>query len=165
MSLDRFRALMSELGAGLGAPDMTPDEDGYIALTFDDVELHLQYEDDEAQVVAFTRLGEAEVTRSGQIYGMLLGANLFWQGTNGATFSIEPDSGLVFLADRHAVDSLSLERLNDWLENLLDTTVYWRKRLVAANAGGPLEDVELPSMPESEAAPTTSADPTFILRA
>jgi hypothetical protein len=169
MSLATFKALVSELGAGLGVPAMAADDDGYVALTFDDMELHLQHEADADEIVVFTRLGEVEIDRAAEIYGMLLGANLFWQGTRGATFSVEPDLGVVFLADRQPAGGMALERLNEWLEHFLDTTDYWRKRLAAANAGGPLIDVEVPGG-DSPAPPNGGGQggpggPDFMLRA
>ena len=92
------------LGGRLGAPDMAADDEGYIGLTFDGVETHLQYDTERDEVVAFTRLLEVDVERAAEIYGMLLGANMFWQGTNGATLSVEPDSGMAFLADRRSLE-------------------------------------------------------------
>lgn len=145
MSLATFQALVSEFGGRIGVPEMAADDEGYIALSFDDTELHLQHEAETGEIVAFTRLGEVEIERAAEIYGMLLGANLFWQGTNGATFSLEPDLGVVFLADRKADGGMTPERLNDWLEGFLNTTIYWKKRLAAANAGGPLVDPEIPT--------------------
>lgn len=172
MSLRSFQVLVGEFGERLGAPEIAADEEGYIALTFDDTELHLQYEADADQVVAFTRLGEVEVDRTAEIYGMLLGANLFWQGTRGATFSVEPDLGVVFLADRQPRGGTTVDRLNEWLEGFLDTATYWKKRLAAANAGGPLIDPEIPTGDEpsptdggpGSGGPAGSGLPPFFLR-
>src|SRR5689334_23098988 len=99
MSLAAFQALVSEFGVKIGVPEITADEEGYVALTFDDLTVHLQHDPEADEVVVFTRLGEVEEDRAETIYGWLLGANLFWQGAKGGTFSVEPGTGMVFLAD------------------------------------------------------------------
>ena len=144
MSLAQFQGVISEFGDRLGAAGMAADEEGYLGLTFDGVETHLQYDADADEVVVFTRLVEVDVERAAEIYGMLLGANMFWQGTNGATLSVEPDSGMAFLAERRPLPGLTVEALNDWLEPFLATAEMWRKRITEANGGGPLVDVDLP---------------------
>jgi Tir chaperone protein (CesT) family len=143
MSLQSFQYLVQTFGQQLDVPDLTADEDGYVALTFDGQELHLQYEEDTRQVMGFTRLGEVEVERTAEIYGMLLEANMFWRGTRGATFSVDPDPGIVFLADRRPEDDMTAESLSEWLEGFLNTATYWKKRLDVANAGGSLLDPEI----------------------
>lgn len=140
MSLAHFQAVVRDFGAKVGMPDMAADDEGYIAISFDDRPFHLQYDTEEDNVVAFVKLGEVEVDRLVEIYSMLLAANLFWQGTNGATFSVEQDTGTVFLADRRPSATLDAGRLNDWLEGFINITEYWNKKLELANSGGPIGD-------------------------
>src|SRR5689334_3392201 len=59
MSLDAYRGLVSEFGGAIGLTGLAPDEEGYCALTFDDVPVHLQYEPEKDEIVAFSRLGTA----------------------------------------------------------------------------------------------------------
>lgn len=140
MSLAHFQGVVRDFGGKVGMPDMAADGEGYIAISFDDRTIHLQYETDEDRVVVFTKMGEAEVDRLVEIYSMMLAANLFWQGTNGATFSVEPDTGTVFLADRKSAAVLDAARLNDWLEGFINITEYWSGKLELANSGGPIGD-------------------------
>lgn len=140
MSLETFQGLVREFGGKLGVPGVEADGEGYVALTFDDTVLHLQHDHEDDDVVVFTRLGEIEPDRAEQIYVWLLGANLFWQGGKGATFSVEPATGVVFLADRRPMEATRLEGFVPWIERFLDVAGYWGKRLEVANAGGPLGD-------------------------
>lgn len=143
MSLSSYQALIQELGAQLGAADMQADDTGYIALTIDTIQAHLQYDAEEDRVLLFTRLPAVEVDRAAEIYGLLLAANLFWQGTGGATFSIDFNTGRVFLADRRGREGVSATVLSDWLEGFVDVALHWQGRLETANAGGPLfEDTD-----------------------
>jgi hypothetical protein len=149
----------------VGIPEMAADDEGYVAITFDAVTVHLQYEKDAERVVVFTRLGEAEVDRLVEIYSMMLAANMFWQGTNGATFSVEPDTGTVFLADRRALTTLDSVALNDWLEGFININEYWAGRLELANSGGPLGgDDEPPSGDDGPFGGRPFGGPQFIIR-
>lgn len=153
MSLSSYQALIRELGAALGAPDMEADESGYVALTIDALEIHLQYDEEQDRIVLFTRLSEVSVDRAAETYGLLLSANLFWQGSGGATFSIDFDTGRVFLADRRELASVSTKLLETWLEGFVDIASYWLTRLADIEAGGNL----LPE--ETEPSAATASDP------
>lgn len=138
MSLSSYQALIRELAGALGVPDMRADESGYVALTIDAQEIHLQYDEDQDQILLFTRLSTVSVDRAAETYGLLLSANLFWQGSGGATFSIDFDTGRVFLANRQALACVTLEVLEKWLEGFAEITLYWLKRLTIIAAGGDL---------------------------
>ena len=150
MSIAAFQALVREFGAKLGAADVKADDEGYVALSFDDHPVHLQYDAEEDEIVVFTRLGNVDDDRREEICVTLLGANLFWQGTKGATFSVEPATGVVFLADRRGRAATGIDALNNWLERFLDVAAYWRGRLDLANTGGSLDgdaDADAPPVP------------------
>ena len=140
MTLARFQALVKELGERVGAPDLASDDEGYTGLEVDGLAVHLQHEPDDDLVMVFARLGEVEEIRAEQIYGYLLAANLFWQGTKGATLSLEPATNIVFIADRRPMEGLRLDSLLPWLDRFADVAGYWRRRLAEVNAGRPLDE-------------------------
>lgn len=142
MSMISFQALIAELGQSLNMADMAAGEDGYVGLVVDDHEIHIQYDPDEDTVVLFTRLQEADPDHRDPIYALLLGANLFWQGTRGATFSIDFDTGRIFLADRRALGTLRLDALSTWIEAFANVAAHWRDRIDDANDGGPLGNLD-----------------------
>ena len=138
MSLSAYQALIAELGQSLGLADMAAGEDGYVGLTIDDHEIHIQHEAEDDEVILFARLPAVDPDRQAPIYAMLLAANVFWQGTRGATFSADFDTGRVFLADRRALDRLTAETLSAWIEQFANVAMHWRARIQDANDGGPL---------------------------
>jgi len=140
MSLTAFQALITELGQSLGVAGLSAGDDGYLGLTIDKLDVHIQYEADDDVVVLFCRLQEVDPDRRDAIYSMLLAANVFWQGAEGATFSADYDTGRVFLADRRARAVLDVGSLSAWIERFADTAVYWHARIETANDGGPLVD-------------------------
>ena len=162
MSVEQFQGLVAEISARTGVADLAADADGYLALSFDDHVLHLQYEPDDDVVALFTRLPEVEEVRAEQIYLMLLSANLFWQGTGGGTFAVEPATGAVFLMDRRAFAGLRADDAVAWLERFRAMVGHWVERLETANRGGPI-DVLDPDAPQDRAAePETGLPESFI---
>jgi hypothetical protein len=137
MTISQFQTFVRTIGETTGVAPLEADEEGYLALRFDEVDLHLQYEDEAGEVVLFTRLGAVEGDRTEDIAMMLLGANLFWQGTKGATFSIEPATGHVFLADRRALEHLRTEDAVRWIERFHEVATHWGTQIADANRGGP----------------------------
>jgi hypothetical protein len=133
-----FKNLVHDFGEQLNVNGIEADEQGYIALSFDAQTIHLQYDEEQDEVLVFTRLTEIEPNRLADICLMILGANILWQGTKGATFSVEPNSKTVLLADRKTLSFFNVNRLNDWLEQFLNMAQYWNERLITANAGGNL---------------------------
>ena len=150
MSLSSFQALIAELGSTLGMADMAAGEDGYVGLMVDGHELHVQHEAEDDLVILFARLPEVDPDRRDAIYAMLLAANVFWQGTRGATFSADFDTGRVFLADRRACAGLDAESLSVWIEQFVNVAAHWRQRIEDANDGGPLRS---PGAGQPDAAP------------
>lgn len=140
MSRESYAALLAGFGQSLGLPGVAPDEEGYCALSFDELIVHFQYDDEADEVTAFAKLGEVDEDRAEGIYAMLLAANLFWQGTKGGTLAVEPDTGTAFIADRRPAVLLDEARFQDWLGQFVEIADHWRARLAKANAGGPLFD-------------------------
>jgi Tir chaperone protein (CesT) family len=141
MSLDSYRGLLSDFGGAIGLAGLAPDEEGYCALTFDDLPVHLQYDPEKDEIVAFSRIGTADEDRLEEIYGMLLGANLFWQGARGATLSVEPYTSTVFIADRRPA-GLPDAAFQEWLGEFVEIAEHWRGRLARVNAGGPIDEAD-----------------------
>jgi len=133
MTTSTFQALIRTFGEQLGAVGMEGDDDGYIALAFDATAVHLQYDDQTGDIVVFTKLCEIDQDRIEEIGAMLLGANVFWQGADGATFSMDPVTRVVFLAHHRPLRSLDIAALNAWLERFLAIAEHWQRRLDSAD--------------------------------
>lgn len=136
--MQTFQYLIREFGVQLNAQGIEADEEGYIALTFDSQIVHLQYDEQLDEVAVFSQLGEIGKDRLAEVCLMLLAANQFWEGTQGATFSVEPTTKLAFMAERQPLSLLTVNHLNNWLERFLTIADYWTERLDTANTGGRL---------------------------
>lgn len=139
MSLDTFKSLLSAFGNGIGLPELEPDAEGYVALGFDELPVHLQYDAEEDAVVAFCRIGTIDEDRREGILAWLMGANLFWQATRGATLAVEPIGDMVFVQQRIELPRTEPARFEAWLGTFVDVAEHWKGRLAAVNAGGPTD--------------------------
>lgn len=153
MSLETYAALIETFGRSIGLEGAAPDAEGYCAMSFDELVVHFQYDGEDDSLTLFARIGTADEDRLEGIYAMLLGANLFWQGTKGATLSVDPDIQAVFIADRRELAHLSDGLFRDWLGGFIDIAEHWTDRLATANAGGSLtgaDDQPPPDEPGTE---------------
>lgn len=140
MTLELYGRLLASFGQSIGLPELAPDEEGYCALSFDDLVVHLQHEPEDQEIAAFARIGVVEEDRAREIYEMLLNANQLWVGTAGATLSVQSEDQAVFIATRKSLQVLDEEGFRDWLGDFVDITDYWTARLARVNGGGPIEE-------------------------
>ncbi len=135
VQFDLYSHLIRTLGEQLHIEDAEVDAQGYLALNFNSQTVHFQYDDTTHEMVIFTRLGVVEPDYQNDICLALLSANMFWQGTEGATLSMEPSSRMVFLADRQALSLIDIDFLNHWLEGFLHISHHWQLRINLMNQG------------------------------
>lgn len=140
MSLETFAGLIDTFGRSIGLDGAAPDAEGYCAMSFDELVVHFQYDSEDNSLTLFSRIGIADEDRLEGIYAMLLAANMFWQGTKGATLSVEPEGQMVFIADRRDVAYLSDASFREWLGAFVNIAEYWSDRLADVNGGAPLDE-------------------------
>lgn len=130
MSIEIMRGLLRDFGAGIGLPDLAPDDQGYCCLKIgEQITVSLQYENEEQNLVLFARLGTIDVTMREDAYEMMLTGNLFWSQTRGATLAVEPTGGVAMLFAKENIVALDLTRFNRLLESFVEAGESWIKRL------------------------------------
>jgi hypothetical protein len=149
--MDAFRDLLASFGASLGLPELAPDDEGYCALRFDDLEVHLQYEPEEDELLVFTRLGEIDDDEPAELYGRMLAANLFWQGTGGATLGVQPEDGMVFLSRKVAMRALDDAKFRQLLEQFVNTGDDWRREVESFVSDQVTEQAKASALPDAPA--------------
>lgn len=79
------------------------------------------------------------------VYRKFLEANLFWNGTGGATIGIEAESGRAHLCLRVGLGELDAQQVALTGAEMIDTARLWREVIEAANgaceAGTPSDDI------------------------
>lgn len=132
MAEENYKLLIQELGKAVGLPDLKPDEDNYCCLGFDEkIVTHLQYNAENDVLMLFTQIGTIDENKVTDIYPRLLKANLFWQGTGGATLGVDDETREVMLAYQVPLEVLDFPKLQELLEGFVNTSELWINTLEA----------------------------------
>lgn len=136
MSVENFKRLITELGANVGLPDLAPDEDNYSCLGFDDkIIVHLQYNKDHEVMMMFCQIGIVDEAYREYIFPRVLKANMFWQGTGGATLGADEDSGEILMSYQANVQFMEYPKFQELLEGFINTAELWIKTLESVQKG------------------------------
>ena len=129
MDRDQVNVLISRLGEGLAIPDLALDEAGTCTLVIDNgaVIVNLGHNRSAGALDLMTCLDRVELSAPNLM--QLLGANLGWRATGGATFAVEPTSGAVMLQRRLTAGEVNEEGLKSALESLVVAAEVWTRRL------------------------------------
>jgi hypothetical protein len=133
MTRDQAQALLHRLGELLGIGQMELDRDSLAFLTIDDRLIMIGYDTPESRLVLMAPLGEppAEPARLHR----LLEANFLWRATGGASFAIDPSSGLLSLL-RPLPAHLDVTDLQRTLLGLVDFADAWEAELAEGEGHG-----------------------------
>ncbi len=148
MSKENFQVLLKELGTTIGLADLSPDDEGYCSLTFDDkIVLNLQYDQRTENIVIFTELGEVRDELALKVYSRFLEANMFWKDTGGGTLCVEPKTMTAMLEYQESVAKMDEVRFQQLVEGFINIAEYWIGYLNELQTGDNLQpDEVIPSM-------------------
>ncbi|MEO1019673.1 MAG: type III secretion system chaperone [Pseudomonadota bacterium] len=124
-----YSELLANFGRSIGLPDLVADEEGYCALSFDELAVNLQLDPATRELLIFAHLGEIDDDDPSALYARMLAANSFWQGTGGATLGIEPETQAVFLARTVSVRVLDDAAFEALLEGFIQQAEHWRQEV------------------------------------
>ena len=125
-----YRELIRGLAEKAGiAGEVEFDDEERCLLEFDGMGVVIQGVD-AAHAVAFVApVGEPPPERPERLYRMLLEANHVFGETGGATLSVNPDGGYVYLCRQLDVRSLDVDEFAKALEQFLNALETWRTRV------------------------------------
>ena len=123
---DEVNAVLCQFGDKIGIQNLKLDEDDNCQLSIDERMLvNVQLDSERGELVLFTVLGQLTDANRLEICETLLEANLFWNGTDGATVGLDRADGLLFLCNKTPLDRLILEHFETLLERFINTTEDW----------------------------------------
>jgi hypothetical protein len=131
MSKETVNQVLGEFGKQIGLDDLRLDDNGYAALAFDDVVVNLEYDEEPERLLMSAYLGEPQGERL-KTYELLLDANFCWQGTAGATLSLERETGGIVLFQALPARALERQALEAALETFVNTADAWTLQLAQA---------------------------------
>lgn len=122
---DHAQQIIQEMGAAIGIPEMALDAEGFCSLSFDDrIDLGLQYNPNNDSLILFSDIGDIPVDRMTDVYRHMLRANRFWQGTGGATLSVDEDNAAA-IAQQEPCEGLTAVKLQGLIERFVDAAEEW----------------------------------------
>ena len=113
-------------------------EDGYVCLVTESG-LHIHFQQEDESLLSICELGRL-TTDEGRMEMLetLLAANALWEGTKGATLSLEPTSDKVLLARKRTINELEETGLKGPLKTMLKWCTIGQNSLLSPNPN-PLE--------------------------
>lgn len=157
--------ILESLGYFLDLDDLKFSEvDDTCILQLDDrIQVNITLNSTNNTIVIHHLMGQLAECDRAELVEQLLEANLFWSGTNGATISMERDTGLVIIAHALAIYTsdgklLSGEGLANAIADLASAANLWRPLLENQS----VEDPEATSRGDQEAAGRAPFDITAL---
>jgi len=126
--------LSARFSAALAAisPELVT-ENGYCALSVDArLVLHLALDEASGDVVLWSNF--PSVSASEALQKRLLHANYFWQGTGGASWSLDPASNSPVLAEKLASEQWDSPEFDALLQRFADRAMAWETELADTTA-------------------------------
>ena len=128
-----IKGLAEKMGIG---GEIEVDDEQRCFLEFDDMGVVIQGVDAAEAVVLLAPIGIPPPEDPAQLYRGLLEANYLFQGTSGATLSVNPDGGGVNLCRQLDARALDVERLMQALDAFLNTLASWKAFIDGYRPGG-----------------------------
>jgi Tir chaperone protein (CesT) family len=153
MTIELCNQLLSEFGSSIGLDELRLDATGYCCLRFDALEVRLQFDAADDSLVAFSQLGQLDGDAKAEACELMLGANLFWSGTGGATLALEVSDTVVYIATSTRA-TLDYPGFEEWLGSFVAAADHWAGVVGRINGGE-----EDPDEGEEDRAPS-AARPT-----
>ncbi|WDP86403.1 MAG: type III secretion system chaperone [Desulfobacter sp.] len=127
---DIANQLVIELGKTLTLPDMTLNEQNYAALLFDDnILLNMEYDAIQDRMMLYVYLDELPIEGSEFLLRKLLAANFFWYRTQGATLSLEEETGGILISYAHQLNDLDSGKFEDICNNFVQKASEWKNKI------------------------------------
>lgn len=122
-----FKDLMREFGGKVGLDDLQPDGENTCRVDIDGMGVSFMGHVESGTIVTWAEVGEPPPEGVDMLYRVLMEAMFMGQGTGGSAFSIEPQTGNIYL---HRVDPLLIMDIDSFcamLEKFVNVLEQWRK--------------------------------------
>lgn len=131
MSLQHLQDLLQQLSQAIRLPGLKADNEGYCCLSFDDkIHVHIQLNLRTDNLTLFTEIGTVNDTDKDAVYPMLLQANVFWLGTDGATLGFNTKNNMVTMGRQEPIRNINFDKFQKMLQVFVDSSEKWIDRLV-----------------------------------
>jgi hypothetical protein len=131
-----IRNLLKEMGNQTGLGDIVLDENNVCRLVFDDrLAVDVEALPDGKKFYIHASVGLTPYENRATFFEELLAANLFGQGTAGATLALDRDLGEIILFREFETEKTDYQEFVSALEVFLSRLEYWTERVSSGEAG------------------------------
>ena len=124
-----FREIIRQFGTKIGMADLSPDETNSCHLKIDDMSVSFMEDLASGGIVTWAEICAPPADGAEMLNRVLMEAMFMGQGTAGSVFSIEPESGKIFLHRVDPLAALDLDSFSAMLEKFVNTLELWRKTI------------------------------------
>ena len=130
MTGDEARAeldkLLGDFGAAVGMAGLQTEENGVCVLVFEGrTRVNLVADPNTRHLVVWSPLGRVQPDRAEPMLRTLMQANLFWNGTQGATLEIMPEEDDIVISIRRPLDGIDDEALRELIELIVERAEHF----------------------------------------
>jgi hypothetical protein len=113
--------VLAAFGNEVGMEGLATDENGVCLLVFDGrTTIHMLGDPSSQSLVVWSNLGALPSESADRVLRSLMQANLFWNGTGGATLGLMPEDDQVVLSIRRPLEGLGAAALRDVIELMVE---------------------------------------------
>lgn len=122
-------AALADFGRMIGIPDLAFDASGYCCLLIDAITLNLEFDPPTGRLLFYAHMGLVPEDGDAAFHAMLLEADYFCRGTNGATLGIDLATRGIVLFDDHPADDFDGPALEERIGRFIDIAEHWKRRI------------------------------------
>jgi len=134
---DLASQLLAHFGNTLtvGPLALSPDTNSCVLVFDEDIVLNIEFDPGSERLVLSCYLGELPRQNAEPLLRELMGANLYWHRTRGATLCLEEGTGGVILTYHCSVTELDGPAFERVVENFVNQAESWSRRVAAGGQG------------------------------
>ena len=156
-----FEELLKPLAEACGIERLEPDESHMVHLGADGTALTIVGDPETRQIVLFSEIGDLPAEGRERFYEQALKANWLFQGGDGASLAINPESDILTLNRAMPMDILDGDGFVELVRGFLVTLCRWRQ--LAQNWRDAMDDDDADGEAPDES-PMPPDDPFALLR-
>ncbi|HMR30297.1 MAG TPA: type III secretion system chaperone [Geminicoccaceae bacterium] len=138
--------LLAAVGQQIGIAELALDDAGCCALSFDDVVVNFEADAESERLFLYAEVGDAPEGLAEALYRDILAANLLWQGTGGATLSLDAAGRRFVLGHAVPVGRIGEVDFVTTVERFVDIAETWRRRIAETGPQSAEPIVPLPGI-------------------
>ncbi len=138
--------LLERFGKDTGLGQITLDESGSCTFDVDEMEISLMHIVEGGHLLIFAEAGQLPAEGRDALLLGALQANYLFQGTNGATLAVRPNSSMLFLNRTLLLENLSYETFVQVLSDFTNALEQWKQMITNFRPAPSNPTAEAPSM-------------------